>query len=289
MSRSRIMSAGLAVAVGLAAFFSGQSADAGKKPAVAKKPLTKLTVDPNAERVELFAGIEEERLSATIIPKNSKQGQLIVENHSDQTLTVNLPQAFVGVPILAQFGGGGGGFGGGGFGGGQQGGGGGGQAIGGGGQGGFGGQQGGQQGGGGFFSVPPGQKVSMPVNSVCLQHGKQEPHAGMRYRVMPVKDFNDNPLLPELLAMVGTGKIDPQAAQAAAWHLTDKMSFDQLANKMEMHLGQGESPYFTPDQIAGAQDLLAAAKVRAEERKEAGDAPSEEPAPVAPRVRTNRR
>ena len=58
------------------------------------------------------------------IPNDSRSAQIVIDNKSDQPLTLRLPKAFVGVPVLAQFGGGGigggmgGGMGGGGMGGG---------------------------------------------------------------------------------------------------------------------------------------------------------------------------
>ncbi len=72
------------------------------------------------------------------IPNDSRSAQIVIDNKSDQPLTLRLPKAFVGVPVLAQFGQGGIG---GGMGGGM--GGGGGQAAGGGGMGGMGGGMGG--------------------------------------------------------------------------------------------------------------------------------------------------
>lgn len=245
-----------------------------------KRPLKKLTYDPNAEEVDLFKGMESGQLKVKLIPQNAFGGNVLIENTTDKPLTVKLPQAAVGVPKhLAQFGGGGG-FGGGGqggFGGGGLGGGG----LGGGGQqqtgGGFGGQGGGLGGGGlgggggGFFgggaaSIPPEQIGSIPFNSVCLQHGKPDPTVKAEYVLVPVEKFSDDPVLKELLVAVGTGKLDAQAAQAAAWHLTDKMSWEQLANKALQHTGGAPpTPYFTQAQLFGAQALLAQAKKKAEE------------------------
>lgn len=51
------------------------------------------------------------------IPNDSRSAQIVIDNKSDQPLTLRLPKAFVGVPVLAQFGGGG--IGGGGMGGGM--------------------------------------------------------------------------------------------------------------------------------------------------------------------------
>ena len=93
-----------------------------------------------------------------MILKHSKQGNVLIENKTDQPLTVKLPDAVVGVHVLKQGGLGMGMSAPGGGGGGQQGGGGGGggQSSGGGMSGGGGG--GGMQGGGGgmgMFSIPP--------------------------------------------------------------------------------------------------------------------------------------
>ena len=92
-----------------------------------------------------------------MILKNSKQGNVLIENKTDQPLTVKLPDAVVGVHVLKQ---GGLGMGmsapGGGAGGGMQTGqGSGGQSSGGGMQGGGGGGMQGGGGGMGMFSIPP--------------------------------------------------------------------------------------------------------------------------------------
>ena len=110
--------------------------------------------------------------------------------------------------------------------------------------------------------------ISVPFNSVCLEHGKPEPTPSSRYKLVPVSAVSQDPVLYELLTVVGTGKVDSQAAQAAAWHLTDKMSFQQLAAKAMTHLGgQAPTPYFSQAQLQGAQQLLALSTQKAEERK----------------------
>ncbi|MEI8381988.1 MAG: hypothetical protein WCJ09_17795, partial [Planctomycetota bacterium] len=136
-----------------------------------------------------------------------------------------------------------------------------------GGMGGMGG--GGMGGGGGFFSVPPERIIAVKFNSVCLQHGRPEPTAANRYRLMPVSRVSKDPVLYELLSNISSGKVDSQAAQAAAWTISDKMTWQQLAAKSVNHLGGGQepTPYFTQDQLMGAQQLLATAVERAETRK----------------------
>ena len=110
--------------------------------------------------------------------------------------------------------------------------------------------------------------ISVPFNSVCLEHGKPEPTPSSRYKLVPVSAVSQDPVLYELLTVVGTGRVDSQAAQAAAWHLTDKMSFQQLAAKAMTHLGgQAPTPYFSQAQLQGAQQLLALSTQKAEVRK----------------------
>src|SRR5712691_2327247 len=253
----------------------GISADSKKDK---KKIISSVKVDDSAEHIGVFEGIEKELLDVKMIPKDSLGGTLLIENKGDKPLNVDFPPAFVGKQILKQFGGG---MQGGGFGGGQQGGGGrqggGGQAegggLGGGGQGGggFGGGGGGQQGGGGgggFFSVPPDRIVRVAYRSVCLEHGKTEPSSRMTYQIMKVEQFRNDPVLEEVLKMVASGQLDSQSAQAAAWHVTDKMSWEQLAAKSTPHIARPSTLYFTAEQIARAQSIFSTAVARAKENED---------------------
>lgn len=291
---------GLLVAVCSAAVAMGgvvltsETAVAAKK--IARKPVvTRTTFDPAAEEVELFAAIEAGQVSARLIPQNARKGNVLFENKTDKPLTIKLPEAVIGVPVTnAQFGGGmGGGMGGmggggmGGMGGGGMGGGGQqamGGGMGGGGMGGMGGGMGGMGGGGmggmggggGFFSIPPEKVVSIPLQSVCLEHGKAEPTVRSEYILVPVEKFNDDPALFEILSLVGSGTVDSQIAQAAAWHLTDKMSWRDLAMDSNQRLGGlAPEPIFSVRQLMAAQQLLSIAQARAEKRAEGAAAKPE--------------
>ena len=209
-----------------------------------KKPIKNPKFDPTAEKVDLFEAVEAKQVTVKLIPRDAMGGTVLIENKTDKPLTVKVPEAVAGVSIHSQFGGmGGGGMGGGGMGG---------------------------AGGGGFFSIPAEKVVSLQFNSVCLEHGKPEPGPNSKYTIVPLSRVSTDPVLYQLLTKVGTGKVDPQAAQAAAWHLTDKMSFQELAEKVEEHLGDiNPSPYFTRDQLLGAQQLLSQAVAKADEKEEA--------------------
>ena len=253
-----------------------------------KRPITKLTLDPSAEQVELFAGLEAGSLEARVIPKDSLSATVLLKNNSKKPLTVKLPKAVAAAQVLKQ------GFGGGGLGGGAGGLGGGGGGLGGGGQGqqtggGLGGGGGGLGGGGGglggggagggagFFSIPPEETVLLSYRSLCLEHGKAEPRSAMTYRLVPIETATKDPVLQELVTAYASGRLEVAAAQAAVWHVANGMSWEELAAKGVDHLGgAGRTPYFTPGQLAAAQSLvsLAHAKVR-EQNKERKEVTSE--------------
>lgn len=253
--------------------------------------------DPSAEKVELFEAMKEGQLETKVIAMGAEHGKLLITNTTDEPLSLKLPESFVLVKVLKQFGqggGGGGGFGGGG-GGGQQGGGGGGQqnAGGGGGQqggggGGFGG--GGQQGGGGgggqgFFSVPPEKTVSMTYVSACLNHGLAEPTPTANYKIVATDEYTKDPILRELISMVGTGRLAPQAAQAAVWNRTDNMSWQQLAAKVSYGPLGNKLPYFNGNDLRGAQLITSMAIGRIRERADETPVVKTAPEEAADRTR----
>ena len=208
-------------------------------------------------------------------------------------------------PTGGGFGGQGGGQGGGGFGGGQGGfgggqGGGQSQSVGGGfggqggqGGGGFGGQGGqgggglGGQGGGGFFSIPPQKVVAVPFKSVCLEHGKKTPTFKTKMKIIPTKTYTKDKNLIELIEIVGTTNVNQKALQAAAWHVANKMSWQQLSRKSIQQLGgMGPKAYFSRAELFGANNIVTVAVKRAVEKEKAGD--KKEPKKEIPQRRTNR-
>jgi hypothetical protein len=203
--------------------------------------------------VEFFEAVEAGQINAKFIALNDHEAKLIVTNNTTQPLNLKLPEAFAGVPVAAQFGGGGGGNRGGGggrtggssrsgsSGGGQQ------QSVGGGGGGGIGGGGGG---GGGFFSVPPEKTEKIDMAVVCLDHGLRDPSSSTAYKMVPADTVVDRPAVVELLKAFGRGELKHGAAQAAAWHLNNDLSWQQLAAKLQ---GTKRSfkrpPYFSADEI----------------------------------------
>ncbi|MFM7036705.1 MAG: hypothetical protein ACKO2L_03190, partial [Planctomycetaceae bacterium] len=132
-----------------------------------------------------------------------------------------------------------------------------------------GGGMGGMGGGQGFFSIPPEKTIKVPFRSACLNHGKNEPNPHVEYRLVRTTEYTDDPVLAELIRMVGTGRMDQQAIQAAIWTRTDNLSFEQLANKQVRGI-QGIRYYLRPEQIARGRQLVTTAEVQVKER---GDQP----------------
>ena len=232
------------------------------------------------ESVEMFDAIGHGEVEVIIRATSAAKSNLIVKNTSDKPLAIAMPAAFSAVPVLRQAGfGGGGGFGnqgGGGFGGGGQGGfGGGQQGIG----GGFGGGQqgggfgGGQRGGGGFgggggvFNIPAGRIGKVSVTTVCLEEGKPDPKSRIDYKVQPLADLNNDPKIFEMIQMLAADEIAQPVVQAAAWHTTDELSWQELLvkNRIERMDGSYER-FFHPNQLRWAQQVVTVAGQRAEAR-----------------------
>jgi hypothetical protein len=165
-------------------------------------------------------------------------------------------------------GGGGAGFGAGGIGGGPQatGGGLGGQGMNGMGGGGMGG------GGGGAFSIPPQKTRVLRVTTVCLEHGKPEPSSRYPYKLSAVESFSSDPKLTLVLESLGRGELSQKVAQAAAWHLSNGLSWEQLAaEKIDHAGGVPDEPYFTPAELMAAHRLVEMVVQQAAARQPRGE------------------
>ena len=225
------------------------------------------TYDPADQTVEMFAAIKKGDIAVKLIPKDSTQCKVLIENKTNKPLNVKLPEAFAGVPALAQIGAGGrstrsnsgnnnnqnqsmgGGMGG----------------MGGGGMGGMGG--GGMGGGGGFFNVPPEKVGKLDVTTVCLEHGKGEPRAAIPYEIKPLESCTSKPGVRELCELLGSGQVNQRAAQVAAWHLNNGMSWQELAAKQIRHANGTSQPYFTAEEMQRGMKIVATAVKLSEERQ----------------------
>ena len=218
--------------------------------------------------VDLFDAMKSGDVEVKYIAKNSREGQLLVENNTGLPLTVKLPDAFVALPVLAQAAAAGGGNRNRSGGNNNQN-----QSVGGGGGLGGGGNRGGV-GGGGAFNIAAEKAAEFNVDTVCLEHGKKEPNAHVPYEVRPIETFTSDANVQELCKMVGAGNIDQRAAQAAAWHLANHMTWEQLIGKKIHHLLGGDEAYFTEAEIRTAMQLTDRAMKAAEARQSEGSTTS---------------
>jgi len=228
-------------------------------PAAAKSPAAQ--PDP-ANAVDLFSAIDKGQVDVKVIPKDSSQLRVMIENKTDKPLTVKLPDAFAAVPVLAQNAaparnnnnrnnnnnnqnqGMGGGMG----------------------MGGMGGM--GMGGMGGMMNIAPEKVGQFKVATVCLDHGKGEPRAAIPYVIKPLEDYTTQAGVREVCEMLGNGKINQRVAQVCAWHLNDGMTWEQLSAK-QLRFADGSSrPYFTQQELQAAMQVSSAAVQLAKQRSE---------------------
>ena len=205
------------------------------------------------EEVELFAGIADGTVEVQFIPKDATRATVIFKNKTDRPISVRLPSAFAGVPVLAQgIGAGVGGMGG--MGGGM------------GGMGGLGGLggMGGMGGMGGFMNLAPEKVARVRVGTMCLEHGKEDPNPHIKYEIRPIAEFTDKPEVAELCRMIANDEIPQNVAQAAAWHLMDGLTWEQLAAKDRVRMSNGYAEkWFSYQELVFAQRAVMVASERA--------------------------
>ncbi len=210
----------------------------------------------DAEAVELFTAIQSGQLQVTLIPRDSQQVTLQLANKTDRPLAIRLPGAFAALPVLAQFQPGGllNAFPGGNNnpGGGNQAP----QAL-----GGPMGNQNGQndpfgQNNAGIFNIPAGKVIKKKLPCVCLEYGKPEPNARMPYELKPLESFTTKAEMRELLELFGQGQYDQRVTQIAAWHFSNDLSWEQLAQLKIEHFNGRTEARFSPVEIEQARAMV---------------------------------
>jgi hypothetical protein len=199
-----------------------ENAAPAKRPAVELSPVSA----PADAAEEMFAAIDRGELAARLLPEKDQQARLELENRTDRPLTVALPPAFggrasvlagVGMPSPQPVGGGM---------------------------------------GGGFMSIPPERVGYLRVRTACLDDTKAEPSPGMVYEVCRIEELARQPGVSKLCAMLGDGKTDRRAVQAAVWHLNCDRSWPWLSGRLKSCGGpHGTQRLFSRQQIATARQL----------------------------------
>jgi len=119
-----------------------------------------------------------------------------------------------------------------------------------------GGPAGGPAGPVGFFSVPAGKTIKVKVPCVCLEHGKPDPKPRVPYKIVPLETVTAEPAVAGVLARLGEGKYSQRVAQAAAWHLANGMTWEELDGKRIKHITGLQERWFHPAEIQAAMRLV---------------------------------
>lgn len=243
-------------------------------------PLSVTAAEPDSaasgEPLGLFAAVEQGRLEARLIAKDSKRCNLLLKNLSDVPLSVELPTAFAGVPVLAQW-----------------------QGI---GNNGNNGNNAPQQLGVGvgpqrnrrmnpmmnlpgqnrqgpnlgnpplfgrpMFNIPPEKVLKLRLPAVCLDHGHPNPRAAIPYEIKPLSDCTKKPGIAELCAMLGRKELDQRVVQLAAWHINNGVSWKDLAAKRRQSTLPAP-PTYSKKEIDAAKEAVADARKAAKENETA--------------------
>lgn len=231
---------------------------------------------PQGELVEVFSGIEKGQIEVQLIARDSDRANLLVKNKTDQPLSVVLPQTFAGVPVLAQF-----------------------QvdplgndplgnnpnrpqAVGLGpgmnnvlgpgmmnlGNPNFGNPnlRGPNVRPGFWFNVAPEKVGKLKLTGVCLEYGRPNPQPRFKYQIKPIQSVTEKPEVVELCAMLGRGEISQRAAQLAAWHLNNGMSWKELAGLRDK-MAVGARPTYTRQELQAGQKAAETATKLAEQHR----------------------
>lgn len=238
------------------------------------KAANKRLAAPQTEAVDLFTAVQQGDIEVKLIPKNDKEANVFITNKTKRPLSVRLPEAFAGVPVLAQaiggLEGGGLGLGGGGNDNNQN------QALGGGfgGGGGLGGGLGGIGGGGGLggaFNIAPEKVGKLKVACVCLEHGKKDPNPRVAYEMKPIDQFTKDVKVHLVLKLLASGKVSQRIAQAATWHFANKMTWNELASKKIDRLGRPDEPYYSHGELLAAAQFAAITERVARQQAQTSD------------------
>jgi hypothetical protein len=101
--------------------------------------------------------------------------------------------------------------------------------------------------------------------AVCLDHGKDDPNPRIEYKLVPIEEYAKDQAVTEVIKLMLQRKIDQHSAQAAAWHLQNGLSWQELATKIgAKHLNGTVDPYFSPLHLQRALAATKEAQRRAE-------------------------
>lgn len=205
--------------------------------------------------LDVFQAAKEKKVEAKLVQQSERGGFLLLRNVTGEQLNVRFPDAFVGVNVIGN-----------------------GTAQ--------------QVGGRGtaqstgiavtsgqssrvarneetpdVFAIPAGETIRLPITSVCLEYGKPTPTPKLRYVIMPVEQFSNNPVFHKLLPLFTKTKISQRVAQAAAWHVSNKLSWTELSSILNPR-SSIPVPLFTANDLRLARALVEKATLESAQKDE---------------------
>lgn len=163
---------------------------------------------PQAAPIGLFDAIDNDKIEVKLVVRSGDKAKMIAKNKTDRPLTIEIPESFAALPVLAQ-------------------------------------AQGGAATGGGLFNVPPEKFAKYDMGFLCLEHGKPDPRSTTKYEIKPISAITNDGRVIEVLNLHGAGHLSHAVAQAAVWHLANQIGWQQLASKRRRQLVGADDPYFS--------------------------------------------
>ncbi|MBL9082794.1 MAG: hypothetical protein JNK76_13355 [Planctomycetales bacterium] len=120
--------------------------------------------------------------------------------------------------------------------------------------------------GGAVFAIPPESVREFRVGTVCVEHGKPNPRSIIKYELVRPEEVGVGPELQEVLIAARGGKLDRDVVQAAAWHLANDKTWDELGKMSTWVALNARAPIFKSSELAAAKQLVAAAEKRVASR-----------------------
>ena len=84
---------------------------------------------------------------------------------------------------------------------------------------------------GGMMRIEADTPRKMTVATLCLNHGKADPNPRMKYKVVRLAEVNDSPVIEEFCKALAARKVTQNTAQAAAWHVANGLTWEELIRK----------------------------------------------------------
>ena len=88
----------------------------------------------------------------------------------------------------------------------------------------------------------------------------------MKYKVVRLAEVNDSPVIEEFCKALGAGKVSQNTAQAAAWHVANGLTWEELVRKPRVISEYtGVEMFFTKFEIQAAMRFTSIATEEADE------------------------